>query len=134
MINVKELRIGNYVLYKENKAQVSQIGLSHIFAYTYYKESKNPMSLENKSLDICDCSPILLNEDILLSIGFKLNKHLNCWETEGLIIKNTSNGFKVFIECEDSWYSQSVFGEFKFLHQLQNIYFDLTGKELGITL
>lgn len=78
--------------------------------------------------------PVLLTEDLLIKCGFHYYEEDDCWKICGLSIKKEDCGFRIYIECEDAWYSYCYFKTFKYLHQLQNIYFDLTGKELKVDL
>lgn len=124
MINARELRIGNYVLYKESMAEVSEIGLKHIYAFTFYREAKTPTGTENVSLSIEDLKPIPLNEELLLKCGLK--PHYFGIKTYYHPLIELDHDFKLMgID-----YNVQI----KYLHQLQNIYFDLTGQELEVTL
>ena len=115
MIKSNELRIGNWVSYLGAIVQLDRHDLSDLF---------------NPSIDMyeMDLEPIELTEEILLKCGFefshitgdervfsnkKINLLINAYDNN--IIK-----FNVFI--------------IKHLHQLQNLYFALTNKELEINL
>ncbi len=72
--------------------------------------------------------PVNLTEDILLKCGFE-------WENHGLrlndiCIRKEVGGFVVYTSNE----SFNFKIELKNLHQLQNLYFALTGEELKIKL
>lgn len=139
MIDVRELRIGNVVNDDTNLAQeigckvvgivesISEenIGLKYLRSDgdTFYGE-EHPINL----------SPIPLTEELLLKSGFSYDPESACWKICGLFIRKVESGFSIFIECEDDWYSNCYFKDFEYLHQLQNIYFALTGKELEVSL
>lgn len=125
MIDVKELSIGNYVLYKDNKAEISGINLGHIFARTFYKEAKTQTSLENKSLSIEECYCIPITEELLLECGFE--KHQGGNDT---VYYNPLLELDAHFRLKGVSYNVQV----KSLHQLQNIYFALTGEELEVNL
>jgi hypothetical protein len=118
----RELRIGNYVNWI--------IPFSN--EYSPKKVDIKILSLINNDSDIC--KPIPLTEEWLLKFGFKddnvkgyfyleLNDDLYIYlnpNSMGIAIKNQYEGF--------SDHSSFIF--FKYIHQLQNLYFALTGEEL----
>ena len=103
MVKVREVRIGNYLEYNGTISQISNSD----FIDQEFAEDEN---------EFCDI-PIPLTEEWLLKFGFKWNGFE--WEIENLFIKAdfsmTLGSFKVKLES---------------VHQLQNLYFALTGKEL----
>jgi len=75
-------------------------------------------------------SPIEITPEILEKAGFKVERHTydEYWSCGWFNIRKMGNGFE-FLGSE--W----THGEtFYFLHQLQNLYFALTGEELKIEL
>lgn len=113
-INLRELRIGNYVY--DTLGKVNKIDLE---AITYIvKEPHNQVK------------PIPLTEEWLLKFGFyKSMSWTYAIELKGnlklvyyLGEKGWSIGFK----------SYSDFSNLEYVHQLQNLYFALTGNELTI--
>jgi hypothetical protein len=68
--------------------------------------------------------PMKLNEDILLKFGFEIKYDSNYWNSK-LCIHNYYNEFYILQE------QGRVF--FEHVHQLQNLYFALTGEELTYT-
>lgn len=125
MINIKELRIGNYVLYRENKAEISGISLDHISARTFYREAKTQTSVENTPLAIEYCNPILLTEKLLLKCGFEKHQF-----GDAFIFYNPLLELDAHFRLKGVDYNIQV----KYLHQLQNLYFFLTGEELEVNL
>lgn len=140
MIDTKELRIGNYILYKGSKAKISGISLKHILAYTFYKEAKTPTSTENVSLNVEDCTPIPLAEELLLKCGMNecnddaIVRYIYCNGKFKMSI--VIHGLKKYIvHIHNLENGEQICGkEILYLHQLQNIYFDLTGNELEVSL
>lgn len=127
MIDVKELRLGSYI-YDENlyPQQVSEITN---FNRVCFGSNRIVEDLQN-------CTPIPLTEELLLKCGFEelysdskgyiygINgvKFLRCYfDTPSFSIETDENS-ELFDKPIDN------------LHQLQNLYFALTGKELKIEL
>lgn len=111
---INELRIGNYVEGIGMEEPIRKI-LDSI-EYNYETEK-----YELDSLDIQNFKPIPLTEEWLKKFGFEesiafLNK--------GKI--SIGNGGKLYF---NSWY---IIDTPKYVHQLQNLYFALTGEELKI--
>jgi len=83
----------------------------------------------------CDCDinsvkPIPLTEEWLLRFGFELTEtnydgghHYWIWDFSGILLTTPYEDDSV-VELGDA--------KFKYVHQLQNLYFALTGKELEI--
>jgi len=114
-----EFRIGNYVF---SKMVEDIIKLSAL--------------LESQDLQV---EPILLTEDILLNCGFQvdgvwihLTKNLEHKRMIGFDMEN----MHVFVSQlnNDNKFRDVFLGKFKYLHQLQNLYFALTNEELNIEL
>ncbi len=131
-MEAKELRIGNIVYSKmfERDRIVGIIGRNNLLSY----------ECENGGLDgtigIIDANPIPLTEEWLLKFGFEKISELEY---------NIKLGVLISICIDISDYSYAIYdntGNFnkgayptslvssKYVHQLQNLYFALTGKEL----
>jgi hypothetical protein len=107
MIQVNELRLGNYVYYADNKT-VLKVDGGHIC----YPSKMHP---------------IPLSEEILLKCGFvKYNtKDINPTYSKKLF--NWNDGILYLI-------GDGFVNHIKYLHQLQNLYFALKNEELEINL
>ena len=115
-MKANELRIGNYVL-------------GNVF------NSKEFLKTTIERTDFCDlsylrkCKPIPLTEEWLIKFGFV--KSLDYW-----VISN--KGFFVGITLKEVIYpmfdidNPMLIKTLKHVHQLQNLYFALTGEELTI--
>ncbi len=120
MIEIKELRIGNYVWPKNDSGRESKIGT--IFAIDRYLVSVND---NNNPYDYHLLEPIQITEDILSKCNF---------------VKQESGDTVIYynpLMKLDANFHLKVIGyniEVKYLHQLQNLYFDLTGKELEVKM
>lgn len=113
-----ELRIGNYVLYENEEIQID-------IDCFYWSVESSYAELEYWE----QYKPIPITDEWLLKFGFKVIKNYN----NGLI------GFKDFnlLGDENLYYytydNHNVIGVgLKYVHQLQNLYFALTGEELFI--
>lgn len=114
MIKAKDLRIGNYVNNYYKGIEVVSVGLLNLL------EQYNP----NEHQQIY--SGIPLTEEILLTCG--ANKIADRTYTIG-------NNYQIEITYNHNNYILQIFDEmvykpFEHLHQLQNLYFALTGEEL----
>jgi len=120
MIQSNELRIGNYVnlndgLEHDKIRQIS--GIEHKIVYTRIKGCR--FAQVHQSFD--RIYPIPLTEEILLKCGFKIRK-------DGKLYHDTLSLY------EADFIFNSKSGIIKNLHQLQNLYFALTGQELEVTI
>ena len=114
-MDAKHFRIGNYV--------------QTIFSSLEYKRIKDstgnypiiPIKITSMGVD-CDFKPIPLTEEWLLKFGFTFNKE-HGWFNGDLF------EFKINDLFELDWYENAPL---KHVHQLQNLYHALTGKELKI--
>ena len=112
-MKASELRIGNYIFLTKD------VNKSYVITKT-----------SGAIIDYIECEsvlskPILLTEEWLLKFGF---------EKGSLIYKNDSfnlNGEIVF-KGENSFRYFGLETKIKYVHQLQNLYFALTGYELTI--
>jgi len=120
MIQVNELRIGNYVMTGNIKSIVLEI-----FASGITHDSKNG----NIVAGHCGWShinPIQLTEEWLLKFGFISNPYADRYELGSFYIEhNAERGYSIF------WFDKTG-TTLEYVHQLQNLYHALTGEELKI--
>jgi len=116
-MKANELRIGNYLKYKN---------LDKFFRVSIIDTTE--------TVTICNAKPIPLTEEWLLKFGFKTT------------ISNKDSGYKQFglreckfdfmftLECNGNpeFFLENVGLDILYVHQLQNLYFSLTGKELTV--
>ena len=109
----KDLRIGNLVKHLDCNLKVLKIGFTKIW-------TKDGL----KSYD--DIEPVDLTEEILLiNCRFKKSPHDIRFKTLNSVrLKTTEKGFKFN-------YGESI-RYIKYVHELQNLYFALTGEELEL--
>lgn len=121
-MKANELRIGNWVTYKNGNEQSTIEFVNFDF-------------IANNAIHInMFFEPIPLTEEWLLKFGFEKDSnrpYLWCYdissiEREGLIIMWSQNKGSFYFNCS----ARSI--ELKYVHQLQNLYFVLEGLELKI--
>lgn len=120
-MKANELRIGNWIKYEDKLVQVVQVSSMMILCQRD----------ENQFLVNClpeDYEPIELTEEVLEKIGFAGRKYIDTpytsfvWENKTIEYQSGDCEYDVIIcVC-------------KYLHELQNAYFLLTGQELNIEL
>ena len=124
MIQANELRIGNWITYKYEPIQVTMIG-------QYGIQSKDKDSVTNAKFVTPDLKPIPLTAEILEQCGFK-NTILG-----GEYVYNERGIMKIYINSiglVSYKIGDIIFTTIHYLHQLQNLYFALTGEELQVNL
>lgn len=123
-MKAEELRIGNWVnlndgSLKDDYRVVERVGRKNV--EFIIKGCNKVMS----SRPLSSVYGITLTEELLLKCGFEKDMYERHW-IKGLCVHLGNNEFYVFYE------QGRVF--VKYLHQLQNLYYALTGKELEIKL
>lgn len=128
-MNVTELRLNNYINYN---------GLNILLSNNMFVDL-----LQGISIDFY--KPIELNEDMLLKCGFESSDFHRTHFFKYEKIDNNLRGdiFCFNIDRNTDFYNTNKTKSFtfkpfglhiKYLHQLQNLYFEITGKELEINL
>ena len=124
MIKANELRIGNLFIEENSNKIIEVIGLD-----------KKTVVFSGKFLYQWQAKPIPLTEEWLLKFGFE-NVHTD-WFYKDIAKTNSyqfcfniclSNG-KITL---DSGFDENSIIKLKYVHQLQNLYFALTGAELTV--
>ena len=125
-MDARELRIGNYIQYFGNVAQVEGI-VNESNGFGLQLNGGDFASINSNSLE-----PIPLTEEWLLKFGFEE------YEFEDEIFGYVLNDFgyvnefqfmiRIFIDFEGILIQKPI----KYVHQLQNLYFALTREELTI--
>jgi len=126
MIAASELRIGNWFHW----SIIASMGQG----FDYIREAKE-IGMYNQFKE-----PVPLTPEILEKCGFESRLSKNEYfilcskrsRSDGLFIEITLFDFSCSIGQLNHFSHQ--FGEYKYLHQLQNLYFSLTGKELTVSL
>lgn len=119
-METSELRIGAYVMYEPN-GEICRV--SELAGNKFIRASV--VNYPNTSIGRY-LAPIVLTEEWLLKFGFKLKsgKYGNYWVLNGFEL---SESFSVHYNADNT-----RFITLKYVHQLQNLYFFLTGEELTL--
>ena len=133
MIKANELRIGNIINYQGVKKIVNSLSSESIDVcyLANYGEFKYP------NTPIEHIKPIPLTEELLLKCGFISRS----FKMSDISIKKDTNLYTLVYDLIKSecyldldFTFMTLDNEIKYLHQLQNLYFALTGEELEIKL
>ena len=125
MIQSNELRIGNYV----NTVSLQNIKVTSIFTAGVHCDNFN-------GYDYKLIKPISLTEKLLLDFGFSKEDYtkgyigIDCSNTEFVLCE--PNEFKNYYTFSFKTGGVLMFKKIKYVHELQNLYFALTGYELQI--
>lgn len=131
IMKATELRIGNYV---------DCFGLSKVISVRPKKvklekeRKKDGIIIENAPYFSLDLKPILLSEEWLLKFGFEIVfiegfKHLKIEIGDNYLLLMERNDLPKY----SFWIDNLNLGFVKHVHQLQNLFFALTGKELALS-
>ena len=132
----QELRIGNYVNFKDRNDILfcEVIGIDKS-GYIHVVRNFNDSIQDDQPEVINDITPIRLTEEWLIKFGFE--KIVNTpiapiWDEN---IEYSYEGYRFAQDMYGKWfllgYSWNT-NHFGYVHQLQNLYFTLTGEELII--
>jgi hypothetical protein len=133
MINFAELRIGNYILHKTGVRILP------------FRCSFQHFELNEKG-QAKDMFPVVLKADILEKAGFtETRKYALLPEAKEFVmalpvIGNSENEIRAYIKNNKECFARATLNNLPIsnniynLHQLQNLYYALTGKELDVTL
>lgn len=125
MIDKKDLRIGNYIMYDNRYFQIYSI--SDEFP------TLNTIEFGIGVVDWNNISPIPITEELLVKCGFEQDDELDYRFRLG--IKHDPDFITYDLDdnmysIHDSWINTTI----KSLHQLQNLYYALTKQELTIEI
>jgi hypothetical protein len=133
MIQAKELMIGNYLYceYSGEIIQVTEIKNDGVYAssnktvierYYYYEEIHS----------------IPIDEKWLTDFGFDISKSPSTWATKIELDYGMSNEYQIFknevsiVDYSFIYFRYKFITRVEYIHQLQNLYFALTGEELEL--
>lgn len=127
-MRVEELRLGNVIEFEGMYCEVQEIDMQGVMVFI--KDTQ-----ERVWIDLFQFIPIPLTEEILLKCGFEYIESKKVYklylpnDNQLLIGFNFQNELKLYYK---------VFNvdlvDIKYLHQLQNLYWCLCGKELNVNI
>jgi len=131
MIAANDLRIGNWVQltdawYKNHPQYYNEPKMQKVKTFNYDYLLKTHYI---NSYDLSDLEPITLTEKILLDCGFVRNFNID-YRFHHLKIDITIDMDDYGLQISDTW----EFGNIKYLHELQNLFYSLSKTELIINL
>lgn len=132
-----ELKIGNWI--KLFRKPQDELMTEHIiYSILYQPDVGYCISLVDGFVINIDTGiePILLTEQWIKDLGFEENEDFGNWHLKQYKIYSKDGNNIGFEENEFCWYFPAAddfyswIKKLKYVHQLQNLYFTLTGKEL----
>jgi len=138
MINAKELRIGNNIFYpdRDNQGYPKKIGVVTQISDNFVWVDGNI----SNSYNLLTIHPVSLTENILLKCGFEtkddwwFNIHIFEFSTLAISIKEKYGEITWSPPHDKRNFKVLEYPFLQYVHQLQNIYYSLTGKELEVKL
>ena len=139
MIQANELRIGNWVNTPKGVGAVMQISLkTTLNTKTHFVALKMEWRNNHYKSTLSAITPIPLTPSILENAGFVNNRYgfYEMWIGDGSLCTDTvGDSITSFLtKGVDDAYQEIGLAPVKYLHQLQNLYYCLTRKELEITM
>lgn len=127
-MNPNELRIGSKVYYNGTHKEVGTV--TGVVVYFDGSCLVNLNGRANGLYKIEELSPIPITEEILLKCGFEKVRYEK-------YAHNKLNKLRAYPHVMKNGFGAYIMGAYtlpniKYLHQLQNLYFALTGEELNI--
>lgn len=136
-MKANELRIGNFIIYLPEPDLIKMISGIKIERDINNREYERIFFIDE---NMSDCrgktpnwiKPISLTKKWLLDFGFEKSKtfqgHNSMKHKAGLHLVKSKNHYELLIKIGSS----IILSELRYVHQLQNLYFALTEKELTI--
>ncbi len=125
MITPQQLRIGNWVHHDASWSYRQERKSNDFKEFDFEWDLDDFMAIAESTMDLKSIDPIPLTESWLLKFGFESIEYITqhkAWGIEGLSIISINGKFR----------AQVTMTETSTVHQLQNLYFALTGHELQI--
>ena len=127
MIHNNELRLGNYVLVNENLHEV--IVITGTSVSTVSLEDRDDVVSSEYELESIQPAP--LSDDVLKRCGFVYHDYFKFWQLITTGIRSEMN-INPDYEVID-FMRKPILKKLNFIHQLQNVYFMLKGRELNFS-
>lgn len=124
-IKVNEIRIGNYLKWTSgtNSSGISRVEFINSRENSAYMKT---FQLESGAISN-QCSPIPITEDVLRKLHFSKDVYGNfCYDM--IYLDKITMHICIYDRTQDEWFE--IPKKIKYVHELQNMYFCLTGREL----
>ncbi len=133
MVDAKDVRVNNRFI----RELRNERGLEYDHEFVLTEEWMGKLFGGNISISLQDLFPIPLSVEILLKCGFYWSIYHQAFHFGDMAM----NEFYDLNECYPTGYQLSTFkkkeligNSFQYIHELQNLYHSLTGKEMNIDL
>jgi hypothetical protein len=133
MIPCNELRIGNYVLVENNRQRISVISPQSIHSTLSSFATEEKYTVSDTAYSLESILPVPLTDEVLQQCNFVYHDYFKFWQ---LIAGTGENRSEMDIDGDYNiidFMRRPVVKKVGSLHQLQNIYFMLKGKELNVS-
>ena len=132
MISCNEFKLGNYILVEGSLRQICMINNDRGFADIPYVGFYEGDGTEYEKCNSPRVEAVPMNEKIMEQCGFLFHEYFNFWQKI-----ETISGKRMEMDIDTEYQvldflKKPVFRKLTSLHQLQNIYYDLTGNELDV--
>lgn len=134
MISCYELRIGNYVLAQNGLQRIAMINNKASLPGNTSIDVENNPAENHTNHTFANIRPVPLTDDVLKQCGFVYHDYFKFWQ---LINGVGNNRSEMDIDRDYNvldFMRKPIVKTVSSLHQLQNVYFMLKGKELDIQL
>ena len=123
MINAKDLRLGNLILKNGKIYEITTLFFVDLHDGTVRENYNNSYVIE----------PIKLTEELLNKLGLNVNKWF-CENSYCVVEDKTGDtSYGWCMKVQNASHTKEIeFGYFKYVHELQNLYYALTGSELTV--
>jgi len=139
-MKASELRIGNLVKYMDeylpvfaidSEKELKEYDLIGVVTLPTFWNGRR-MSCQGRWINQVD--PIELTEELLLKFGFEVENSFAYSTGEEVAYNVFSKSFFTYNSIQDNWWLNNWVMKIqpKYVHELQNLYFALTGEELTI--
>jgi hypothetical protein len=124
-MKASELRLGNLVNFGVKVVPIKSIHTESVLKDEVRVYVELNEKLQHYCLDIIEIEPTPLTEEWLLKFGFVKHKTTDIYPTFAKQMFNWNDGILYII-------GYGFMNHIKYVHQLQNLYFALTGEELVV--
>jgi len=138
-VKAQELRVGNWIFDSfDRPLKVTEIKEGRVRALYRGESNTETQGLRNGLFKLEECRPIRLDLEIMKASRFYFKDNSDAWLYLSLGRMDKQWFIMRSYDIEDTyivqWKQAGIMPPCKYLHQLQNLYFALTGEELNITL